>query len=71
MNKKKFGVYFEDILIDVIEAEDQEDAEDIAYDKIEKIPSQLRYNDETIYEDDITSDGVDEVFDNDFSIKPL
>jgi len=69
--KLKFGIYFDGELIDTIEAETQEEAEEIAYEKIEKIPSQLKYKGKTIYECDIVSDEIDEAFDDKFLIKKL
>jgi len=69
--KKKFGVYFEGELIDTIEAETQEEAEEIAYEKIEKIPSQLKYKGKTLYENDEITDDIDEAFDDGFCVKPL
>jgi len=67
----KFGVYFNDELIDTIEAESKEEAEEMAYEKIEKVPSQLKYKGKTLYEDDVASDDVDEAFDDGFWVKPL
>jgi len=69
--KLKFGVYFNDVLVDTIEAGSQEEAQEMAYDEIEKVPSQLKYKGKIIYEDDIASDEVDEMFDNEFSVKPM
>jgi len=69
MDKKKFGVYFGGELIDTIEAESQEEAQEIAYNEIEQIPSQLRYKGKTLYESDNITDDVEEVFDDDFLVK--
>jgi len=69
--KMKFGVYFDGELIDTIEAESLEEAEEKAYEKIEKIPSNLKYKGKTLYECDVVSDDVDEAFDNYFQIKSL
>jgi len=69
--KLKFGVYFNDELVDTIEAGSQEEAQEMAYDEIERVPAQLKYKGKTIYEDDIVSDEVDEMFDNEFSVKPM
>jgi len=69
--KNKFGVYFNDELIDTIEAESIEDAEEIAYSKIDKVPSQLKYKGKTLYESDEPSDDVEEAFDSYFQVKPL
>jgi len=71
MDKKKFGVYFEDELIDTIEAENQEEAEDIVLKEVEEIPSQLKYRGKILYEDDNVSDEVDNAYFDDFRIKPL
>jgi len=69
--KLKFGVYFEEELIDIIEAESQEDAQEMAYNEIEKVPAQLKYKGKTLYEDDTVSDDVDVAFDDGFQVKPL
>jgi len=71
MDKKKFGVYFDGELIDTIEAESQEEAQEIAYNEIEQIPSQLRYKGKTLYESDDVTDDVEEEFDTNFLVKPL
>ena len=71
MDKKKFGVYFDGELIDTIEAESQEEAQETAYNEIERIPSQLRYKGKTIYESDEVTDDVEEEFDTDFLVKEL
>ena len=69
--KKKFGVYFDGELIDTIEADSLEDAEEIAYSEIEQVPSQLKYKGETLYESDELADDVEEAFDEYFQVKPL
>jgi len=69
--KKKFGVYFDGELIDIIEAESLEDAEEIAYSEIDQVPSQLKYKGKTLYESDEASDDVEEMFDDYFQVKPL
>ena len=69
--KKKFGVYFDGELIDTIEAETIEDSEEIAYSKIDKVPSQLKYKGKTLYESDEPSNDVEEAFDSYFQVKPL
>jgi len=69
--KMKFGVYFNDELIDTIEAESLEDAEEIAYSEIDQIPSQLEYKGKTLYESDEASDDVEEAFNSYFQVKPL
>jgi len=69
--KMKFGVYFDDELIEIIKAENQEEAESLAYSEIEKVPSQLKYKGMTIYEDFNASDEVDDAFENRFWVKPL
>jgi len=69
--KMKFGVYFDDELIDTIEAESKEEAEEMAYDEIERVPAQLKYKGKTLYEDDTVSDDVDVAFDDGFQVKPL
>ena len=69
--KKKFGVYFDGELIDTIEAGSQEEAQEMAYDKIDRIPSQLTYKGKTLYESDDVTDDVEEMFDDYFQVKPL
>ena len=69
--KKKFGVYFDGELIDTIEADSLEDAEEIAYSEIEQAPSQLKYKGEILYESDELDDDVKEAFDDHFQVKPL
>jgi len=69
--KKKFGVYFDGELIDTIEADSLEDAEEIAYSETEQVPSQLKYKGETLYESDELADDVEEAFDEYFQVKPL
>ena len=69
--KKKFGVYFDGELIDTIEAESLEDAEEIAYSEIDRVPSQLKYKGRTLYESDEPSDDIEEAFDEYFQVKPL
>ena len=69
--KKKFGVYFDGELIDIIEAESLEDAEEIAYSEIDQVPSQLKYKGKTLYESDEASDDAEEMFDDYFQVKPL
>jgi len=71
VKKIKFGVYFNDKLIDTIEAESLEDAEEIAYSEIDQVPSQLKYKGRTLYESDEASDDVKEEFNSYFQVKPL
>ena len=54
--KEKFGVYFDHKLIDIIEADDIEEAEHIAYDRIEKIPLKIMYKGKLLFEDSSLSD---------------
>ena len=68
---KKFGVYFDGELIDTIEAESLEDAEEIAYSEIDQVPSQLKYKGRTLYESDEANDDVEEAFNSYFQVKPL
>jgi len=69
--KKKFGVYFDGELIDTIEAESLEDAEEIAYSEIDQVPSQLKYKGRTLYEISEATDDVEEAFNSYFQVKPL
>jgi len=69
--KQKFGVYFNSELIDTIEAESQEEAQEMAYDKIERIPSQLVYKGKTLYESDEVTDDVEDMFREYFQVKSL
>jgi len=69
--KKKFGVYFDGELIDTIEAESLEDAEEMAYSEIDQVPSQLKYKRRTLYESDEASNDVEEAFNSYFQVKPL
>ena len=69
--KQKFGVYFDSELIDTIEAESQEEAQEMAYDKIERIPSQLVYKGKTLYESDEVTDDVEDMFREYFQVKSL
>jgi len=69
--KKKFGVYFDGELIDTIEADSLEDAEEIAYSEIDQVPSQLKYKGRTLYESDEATDDVEEAFNSYFQVKPL
>jgi len=68
---KKFGVYFNTDLIDTIEAESLEDAEEIAYSEIDQVPSQLKYKGRTLYEISEATDDVEEAFNSYFQVKPL
>jgi len=69
--KTKFGVYFNGELIDTIEAESLEDAEEMAYDEIDRIPSQLTYKGKTLYESEEVTEDVEDMFDSYFQVKPL
>jgi len=69
--KEKFGVYFDKKLIDIVEAEDLEEAESIAFDKIEKIPLKLVYKGKVLFEDNNLSDYAEDEFYGRFCVKPL
>ena len=69
--KGKFGVYFDHKLIDIIEADDIEEAEHIAYDRIEKIPLKIMYKGKILYEDKYLSDYAEDEFYGKFYVKPL
>jgi len=69
--KMKFGVYFDDELIEIIKAESQEEAEAVVYSEIEEVPSHLKYKGKIIYEDFNASDEVNDAFENKFWVKPL
>ena len=69
--KEKFGVYFDDKLIDIVEAEDLEEAEFIALKKIETIPLKLVYKGKVLFEDNNLSDYAEDEFYGKFYVKPL
>jgi len=58
--KKKFGVYYYNELIDTIEATSLEEAEHIAYDRIERIPLKIMYKGKFLFEDSNLSDYAEE-----------
>jgi len=58
--KEKFGVYFDHKLIDIIEADNIEEAEHIAYDRIERIPLKIMYKGKFLFEDSNLSDYAEE-----------
>ena len=65
--KEKFGVYFDDKLIDIVEAEDLEEAEFISLKKIEKIPLRLVYKGKVLFEDNNLSDYAEVSFTESFT----
>ena len=69
--KEKFGVYFDNKLIDIVEAEDLEEAEFIAHKKIEKIPLRLVYKGKVLFKDNNLSDYAEDEFYGRFRVKPL
>jgi len=69
--KEKFGVYFDDELIDVVEAEDLEEAEFISHNKIKRVPLKLVYKGKILFEYDGLSDYAENLFYGRFCVKPL
>jgi len=69
--KEKFGVYFDDELIDVVEAEDLEEAEFISHKKIKTIPLKLIYKGKILLEDDNLSDYAEDELYGRLYVKPL
>jgi len=69
--KEKFGVYFDHKLIDIIEADDIEEAEHIAYDRIKRIPLKLIYKGKILFEYSGLSDYAENSFYGRFWVKPL
>jgi len=69
--KNKFGIYFDDELIDILEAENLEEAERISRKKVKTIPLKLLYKGKILAEYSGLTDYDEDDFYGRFYAKPL